>query len=116
MEASGLRLRDLDSRNGTVVDGLVARDVYLRDGSEVPAGTSVFRLRSTENVNDLPVSERTQFGPRLGKSVLMRRVFALLERAAAADSTVLIEGEIGTGKEGAAAAIHDTSARATSRS
>jgi transcriptional regulator with GAF, ATPase, and Fis domain len=41
----------------------------------------------------------------------MRRVFALLERIAAKDTTVLIEGETGTGKEVAAAAIHEESGR-----
>jgi transcriptional regulator with PAS, ATPase and Fis domain len=41
----------------------------------------------------------------------MRKLFALLERAAATDSTILIEGETGTGKEVSAAAIHDHSER-----
>src|SRR5262249_49532859 len=37
--------------------------------------------------------------------------FALLERAAASDATVLLEGETGTGKEGAAEAVHQASSR-----
>ena len=41
----------------------------------------------------------------------------MLERAAPSDATVLIEGETGTGKEGAAASLHDASrARAAGRS
>jgi transcriptional regulator with PAS, ATPase and Fis domain len=42
----------------------------------------------------------------------MRRVFKLLEQAAASDVTVLIEGETGTGKEVAAESLHQASARA----
>jgi transcriptional regulator with PAS, ATPase and Fis domain len=42
----------------------------------------------------------------------MRATFALLERAAVTSSTVLLEGETGTGKEEAALSIHAASPRA----
>jgi two-component system response regulator GlrR len=41
----------------------------------------------------------------------LRAVFAQLERAAVTDATVLLEGETGTGKEGAAEALHAGSLR-----
>jgi DNA-binding NtrC family response regulator len=41
----------------------------------------------------------------------MREAFGLLSRAAAIDATLLIEGETGTGKDGAAYAVHRASAR-----
>ena len=47
----------------------------------------------------------------VGKSAPMREAFALLERAAGLDITVLLLGETGTGKELAARAIHYHSAR-----
>jgi DNA-binding NtrC family response regulator len=43
----------------------------------------------------------------------MRQVYALLERGAEADVTVLVEGETGTGKELAARAVHEHSDRSS---
>jgi DNA-binding NtrC family response regulator len=47
----------------------------------------------------------------VGSSEKMRRVFALVERVAKTDVTVLIEGESGTGKELIAKGIHFSGAR-----
>ena len=49
----------------------------------------------------------------VGDSVALRRVLAQVEMVAPSDSTVLIRGETGTGKELIARAIHDLSARRT---
>lgn len=48
----------------------------------------------------------------IGRSELMENVFRLVDRVAAARSTVLITGESGTGKELVAKAIHEASPRA----
>jgi DNA-binding NtrC family response regulator len=48
----------------------------------------------------------------VGKSDEIERVFRLVERVAATDSTVLIHGESGTGKELIARALHEQSHRA----
>ncbi len=55
--------------------------------------------------------ERTRFESLLGQSEPMQEIFAFIEDIAPTDSTVLITGETGTGKELAAKAIHTTSHR-----
>ena len=52
-----------------------------------------------------------QFGQMIGRSAAMRRAFELADRVAPTDSTVLILGESGTGKDLLAHAIHARSQR-----
>jgi DNA-binding NtrC family response regulator len=53
-----------------------------------------------------------QFGAMIGRTTEMRRAFEMAERVAATDSTVLILGESGTGKDLLAQEIHARSPRA----
>ena len=57
------------------------------------------------------VSERLQFKNMIGRSEPMHRVFQVTAQAAMVDSTVLIRGGSGTGKELLAKAIHYNSPR-----
>jgi DNA-binding NtrC family response regulator len=57
------------------------------------------------------VKECGSFGPMIGRSPAMLKMFELVEDVSATDSVVLISGESGTGKEVLARAIHDKSAR-----
>ncbi len=52
------------------------------------------------------------YGPMIGRSPAMLKLFELVEDVSTTDSVVLIAGESGTGKEVLARAIHDQSARA----
>jgi two-component system, NtrC family, response regulator GlrR len=52
-----------------------------------------------------------RFGGMVGRSAPMRALFASLEKSAASDATVLLEGETGTGKDASAEAIHGASPR-----
>jgi len=65
-----------------------------------------------ENVNlRRRLATEGQFGQMLGRSALMRRAFEVADRVAPTDSTVLIQGESGTGKDLLAQEIHARSQR-----
>ena len=53
------------------------------------------------------------FGEIIGKNKKMQHLFTQIQTVAAADITVLIQGETGTGKELVAKSIHDNSPRKT---
>jgi transcriptional regulator with GAF, ATPase, and Fis domain len=112
IERGGVRIRDTDSRNGTVVDGMRVFDAILRPGSVLELGRTALRFELGVGRNPVPLSSRTELGGLVGTSVAMRACFALLERAAASAATVLLEGETGTGKSHAARAIHKLGPRA----
>jgi len=61
------------------------------------------------------LAERYQFASLIGSSTGMREVYALIERAARSQATVLVLGESGTGKELVAKALHSMGARANKR-
>ncbi len=107
----GPRVRDLGSRNGTILDGVRIEAAFLKDGSTLRVGRVVLRFEWLDQTNRLPLSERTQFGEMVSSSAAMRSCFAMMERAAVSDATVLFEGETGTGKTTAAEAIHRESKR-----
>jgi len=105
------RVRDLGSRNGTIVDGVRVNDAFLRSGSVLKLGSVSIRFDVLEQVRRLPISSRRNFHGVVAESTAMRAALALIERAAASDMTVLLEGETGTGKGKVAEAIHRGSPR-----
>jgi DNA-binding NtrC family response regulator len=62
----------------------------------------------------MEVRKRFEFNNIIGKSKKMQEVFSLIEKVAPSNSTVLIYGNSGTGKELVAKAIHYNSPRADS--
>ncbi len=112
---------------------IVNRAIYILDarGNRVPIGisTAVFRdaegnvLGGVETFRDLSLVEDLRkeieagysFGDIVGRSRAMRQVFELVPRIAESDSSVLIEGASGTGKELFARAMHNLSRRRKKR-
>ncbi|KFE61034.1 sigma 54-interacting transcriptional regulator [Hyalangium minutum] len=106
-------VQDLDSTNGTFLDGAQVREAYLRPGALLEVGD--VRLRFSPQVAPVQIdpSAEDRLGDLVGRSVPMRQIFALLQRISSTDSTILLVGETGVGKGAAAKAIHKLSPRAT---
>ncbi|MEM9071114.1 MAG: sigma 54-interacting transcriptional regulator [Myxococcota bacterium] len=102
---------DLESRNGTLYEGSRITAANLPAGAMLKLGRSVLRIEPLVRSLDIAPSSAHRFGDLVGRSLVMREVFAVLELAAASDVTVLLEGETGTGKELAARALHQESER-----
>ena len=76
---------------------------------------NLLKLASLEKENDSlrrQLASEGQFGAMIGRTSEMRRTFEMAERVAPTDSTVLILGESGTGKDLLAQEIHARSRRA----
>lgn len=109
----GFLLRDLGSRNGTMLGGFRVVGAYLSSGCHLGMGQSTLEFTILPDPIVEPLAERVHQGRLLGESVAMRHIFALLPRVASADSTILVEGETGTGKGLLAEMIHEKSSRAS---
>src|SRR5262245_218441 len=105
-------VRDSGSTNGVSVEGVRFREAEVGPGAIVRVGESAFRIEIGDDAIAVPMSDREEFGERLGKSLEMRRVYAALERIAPTDSTLLVTGETGTGKDVVARSVHAASRRA----
>ena len=104
-------VKDLESRNGTLYEGSRLREVRVRPGATFKLGRSFVRIQPEGQPWEVAPSQARRFGELVGESLAMRELFAVLERVAPSDATVLLQGETGTGKELAARSIHEASAR-----
>jgi DNA-binding NtrC family response regulator len=109
--ARGFELADLGSTNGTILGGYRVLSALVEPGALIGLGRTTVKFDATDDQVREDLSSRERFGRALGASAGMRRVFGQLERFAAADGTILLEGETGTGKEILAEAIHEESPR-----
>jgi PAS domain S-box-containing protein len=112
---------------------IINKAVYILDarGNRVPISisTAVFKdqdgkiIGGVETFRDLSLVEELRkelegkytYANIVGRSASMRQVFQILPQIAESDSTVLIEGASGTGKELFARAIHNLSRRREKR-
>jgi PAS domain S-box-containing protein len=112
--------------NGTPI---INRSAFIVDanGNRIPVSVSTALLKNkagtilggAETFRDLSLVEelrkelkgRYKVGDLVSRSPAMRKIFEILPMLAASESTVLVQGETGTGKEVIARAIHNQSAR-----
>jgi PAS domain S-box-containing protein len=112
---------------------IVNKVVYIvnAQGERIPISISTAALKDArgriiggvESFRDLRLAdelrrqaeEQDSFSDIIGRSAAMRQLFDLLPAVAASDSTVLVEGPSGTGKELFARAIHQLSRRRAKR-
>ena len=78
---------------------------------EVVGGVETFRDMSLVDELRRELHARYQIGDIISRSHAMEKIIQLLPRIAESDSTVLIQGETGTGKELIARTIHNLSLR-----
>jgi DNA-binding NtrC family response regulator len=110
----GLQVRDLGSTNGTFIDGIRVETAYLPRGKELRVGRTVLGLRLGDDQVREPLRRGDTLGEVFGGSPAMRHIFAVLQRVAPSEATVLFEGETGSGKTLLAETLHQASARADS--
>jgi PAS domain S-box-containing protein len=108
---------------------VVCKPIYIvkADGQRIPVSISATALKDragnviggVETFRDLSVVEQLRkelqdkytFADIVARSTAMHRILDVLPQLADSDSTILIEGASGTGKELVARAIHDLSPR-----
>jgi DNA-binding NtrC family response regulator len=107
----GYLLVDLNSTNGTFLDGRRIERAYLTSGSQVRAGSSTLNFTPIDEEVTVEPDREGQLGGMVGTSMKMRQIFGLIKKIAPMDVSVIIQGETGTGKELVARAIHENSNR-----
>ena len=107
---NGIAVVDHGSTNGTMMQGVRIERAIVPPRSVVKLGRTSIRLDDGETVT-VEAFDGEQLGGLVGRSPGMRRLMAQIERAAKSETSILLHGETGTGKEVVARAIHEASDR-----
>lgn len=111
-EADGYVLVDQGSTNGTFLNGVRIKEAFLETGGKIRIGTASLEFEVFGETFEITPSYRSNLGELIGRSIKMRKIFAVLEKIAPTLTTVIVQGETGTGKEVVARTIHRLSSRA----
>jgi len=104
--AGGVVVQDLESRNGTFVNGRPVACADLSAGDVLAVGRTLMVLQPLE------ADRLSRPHPRMvGQSAALGRALALIDRVAELDTPVLVLGETGVGKELLCREVHHQSGR-----
>jgi transcriptional regulator with GAF, ATPase, and Fis domain len=112
-EQDGYILVDNHSTNGTFINRVRIREAYLKSGCTVQLGKVEIKFYFADEKVPVVPSQKERLGNLIGRNVKMREIYGIIEKIAPAGTTVVIEGETGTGKEVVAQTIHQLSPRAS---
>ena len=111
-EEDGYVLVDLNSTNGTFINGVRIREAYLKSGCTLQLGKMEIKFYYADEKVPIVPSQKDSLGKLIGTNVKMREIYGIIEKIAPSGATVVVEGETGTGKEVVSQTIHDLSPRA----
>ena len=107
----GVQVIDLGSRNGTWVGGVRVERALVAAGTQLKLGDTTLTVDDAGSTVAPPPADVPRSADLVGESEAIREVARLVHRLARVDSSVLIQGETGVGKEVVARAIHEASPR-----
>jgi DNA-binding NtrC family response regulator len=110
-EDTGYVLVDLRSTNGTFINKVRIREGYLRPGCTIGVGQQILKFNAREEQVEILPSDSDRCGDLIGRNARMREIYSIIEKISPTNTTVIIEGETGTGKEVVAQSIHNLSPR-----
>ncbi|MEK6607827.1 MAG: sigma 54-interacting transcriptional regulator [Myxococcota bacterium] len=110
-DADAWLLQDLGSTNGTFINRVRVREGYLKPGCTITVGETDLKFQHADERVEILPSRRGSLGGLIGRNPKMRAIYAIIEKIAPTGTTVVVEGETGTGKEVVAQAIHALSPR-----
>ncbi len=112
-DQDGYVLQDQSSTNGTFINRVRIREAYLKSGCTVQVGKVELKFYFADEKVPVVPSQKERLGLLIGRNVKVREIYGIIEKIAPAGTTVVIEGETGTGKEVVAQTIHQLSPRAS---
>jgi len=99
------------NRKGQEISVSITTAPIRNDQGEVVGGVEIFRDLTVVESLKKTISGRYRLGDLVSKNPRMQEIFEILPDVAESESTVLIQGPSGSGKEILASAIHDSSPR-----